>query len=402
MIIFILIPVLIDFYAHRMVRQINSMKRYAWVYWLLNTLVYSYFLYLFLNLNFLNHEVSIYFRAFVLIYFFSKFAFVIPLLLDDIGRLIPWVVARVRKTPRKTVGQNSRKRFLQQMSVTLGAAPFMIMSYGVVRNIYRYRVIHQKLKVPGLHPDLTGLRIVQISDIHSGTFPDRKPVLKGIEMINELQADVFVFTGDLVNSRANEIDPFIDYFSQVKAKYGKFSIMGNHDYGDYHGWRNEQERLENDRAFEEKHRVLGWDLLRNEHRNIRIGQGNLSVIGVENYSTIPRFPRKGDLRAARDGLLDTDFKLLLSHDPTHWNAEVTTKNQDIQLTLSGHTHGFQFGLEIPGIIRWSPAQYIYKQWAGLYQTKNQYLYVNRGYGVLGYPGRIGILPEITLIELEKA
>ena len=402
MIIFIIILALTDIYAYRMVRQMRSLHRYIWVYWALNVLVYGYFLYSFLDLGILSHELAVYFRGFVITYYFSKFAFILPLILDDLRRIMTWIVTRFSKPKPPKVGQQSRKRFMQQMSVTLGAAPFMIMSYGVVRNIYRYRVIHQKLKVPDLHKDMAGLRIVQISDIHAGTFPDRKPVLKGIEMINELNPDVFVFTGDLVNSRADEIDPYIGYFSKVEARYGKFSIMGNHDYGDYHGWKTEREKQQNDLDFVEKHHLMGWDLLRNEHRTISIGESNLSLIGVENFSTIPRFPRKGDLSTAREGLGNTDFRLLLSHDPTHWNAEVTTDNQDIHLTLSGHTHGFQFGLEIPGIIKWSPAQYIYKKWAGLYQTKNQYLYVNRGYGVLGYPGRIGILPEITLIELENA
>lgn len=402
MVIFILLLIAIDIYAYRMVRQIETLKKYTWGYWVVNALVYAYFLFLFLDIGMLGHETGIYLRAFVIIYFFSKLTFILPLILDDIRRVVQWVISRFTKKRVQPVAQESRKRFLKQVSVTLGSAPFMVMGYGVVRNIYRYRVIHQKVKVANLHPDLAGLRIVQISDIHSGTFPDQKPVMRGIEMINELDPDVFVFTGDLVNSKADEIDPFIDYFSQVKANYGKYSIMGNHDYGDYHPWTSEQERIHNDRMFEEKHRDMGWELLRNEHRHISIGKSNFSVIGVENFSTLPRFPRKGDLLAAREGLGQTDFRLLLSHDPTHWNAEVTTLNQDIDLTLSGHTHGFQFGVEIPGVFRWSPAQYIYKEWAGLYQTKNQYLYVNRGYGVLGYPGRIGILPEITLIELENA
>ena len=402
MLIFILILAAIDIYAFRMVRQIETLKKYGWAYWVLNGLIYAYFLFRMSSFGVLPHEVVIYFRAFTIIFFFSKFAFILPLVLDDIRRAVQWFITRFVKKRTKPVQPESRKRFLKQVSVTLGSAPFLVMGYGVVRNIYRYRVIHQKLKVRNLHPDLEGLRIVQISDIHSGTFPDQKPVLRGIDMINELNPDVFVFTGDLVNDTADEIDPFVEYFSKIKATYGKYSIMGNHDYGDYHPWRNEDEKIQNDLLFEEKHRQMEWDLLRNEHRQIAVGQSKLNIIGVENYSTLPRFPRKGDLVEARKGMDEGDFRLLLSHDPTHWGAEVTTKNTDIDLTLSGHTHGFQFGVEIPGIIRWSPAQYIYKEWAGLYQTKNQFLYVNRGYGVLGYPGRIGILPEITLIELENA
>lgn len=402
MIGFFIILAVIDFYAYRMVRQIDYLKRGVWVFWVLNALMYAYMVNVFLDWVVTNHVVSIYLRAFVIIYFFSKFAFILPLILDDLRRMIQWIVIRFRKPRTARVNRQSRKKFLKQMSVAMGAAPFMVMGYGVVRNIYRYRVLEQKIKVPGLHPDLVGLRIVQISDIHSGTFPEREPVLRGVEMINELQPDIFVFTGDLVNSTATEIDPFMEYFSQINARFGQYSIMGNHDYGDYHPWISEAEKIQNDRSFEEKHREMGWDLLRNENRSIQIGAGKLGIIGVENYSTLPHFPRKGDLPAARQGLGDSDFRLLLSHDPTHWNAEVTTQNPDIDLTLSGHTHGFQFGFEIPGVVRWSPAQYIYKEWAGLYQTKNQFLYVNRGYGVLGYPGRVGILPEITLIELESA
>src|SRR5690606_5993459 len=214
---------------------------------------------------------SIYLRAFVIIYFFSKFAFILPLILDDLRRMIQWIVIRFRKPRTARVNRQSRKKFLKQMSVAMGAAPFMVMGYGVVRNIYRYRVLEQKVKVPGLHPDLVGLRIVQISDIHSGTFPEREPVLRGVEMINALEPDIFVFTGDLVNSTADEIDPYLEYFSQIKSRYGRFSIMGNHDYGDYHSWRNEAERIQNDRDFEQKHRDMGWELLRNEHRKLRIG-----------------------------------------------------------------------------------------------------------------------------------
>lgn len=403
MILFIVFLFLLDGYAYRMIRRISYLNHRTWIFWVFNGLVYLYFLSLYFNMDVLMSQgISIYARAFVIIYFFAKAAFIIPLLLDDIWRILHWVIDRFKQDTSPALDTESRKLFLKRMSVSLGALPFMVMGYGVMRNIYRYRVIHQKLRIKDLHPDLQGLRIVQISDIHSGTFPDQKPVMKGVEMINELNPDLFVFTGDLVNSKADEIDPFLAYFDQIQARYGKYSVMGNHDYGDYHGWSSKQEKQANDRSFEEKHKHLGWDLLRNEHRKIKIGNSELGVIGVENYSTLARFPKKGDLAAASDGIGQPDFCVLLSHDPTHWDAEVTSDYQNIHLTLSGHTHGFQFGIEIPGWIRWSPAQYIYKQWAGLYQTKDQFLYVNRGYGVLGYPGRVGILPEITLIELETA
>lgn len=403
MIFAVIFFLLLDLYAYRLINGMS--RRISWMFWLLNLWVYLYFLGRYFDIpSFVSHPVAIYIRAFVIIYFFAKAVFIIPLLFEDLVRLGQWIykkLSRRKKEDREEI-RLSRQEFVKNVSVTLSALPFLLMGYGVIRNIYRYRVIRQKLKVEGLPEDLHGLRIVQISDIHSGTFPLKEPVMKGVEMINELEPDIFVFTGDLVNATADEIDPFISYFSQIRAKYGKFSVMGNHDYGDYHQWASEKERLSNDTAFERKHEEMGWRLLRNEHESIPVGKSRIGVIGVENYSTLPQFPRKGDLAAAVSGMDSVDFSLLLSHDPTHWNAEVTESYKEIDLTLSGHTHGFQFGIEIPGVMRWSPAQYIYKQWAGLYQTKNQSLYVNRGYGVLGYPGRVGILPEITLIELETA
>lgn len=403
MIFAVLFFFLLDLYAYRLIKGMSS--RISWIFWGLNLWVYLYFLGRYFDApSFVSHPTSIYIRAFIIIYFFAKAVSVIPLLIEDLVRLGEWIYkifARRRVEEQEEI-RMSRYQFVKNVSVSLSALPFLLMGYGVIRNIYRYRVIRQKIKVKGLPSDLQGLRIVQISDIHSGTFPLKEPVLKGVEMINELEPDIFVFTGDLVNSTADEVDPFISYFSQIKAKYGKFSVMGNHDYGDYHQWSSEKERLSNDLAFEKKHEEMGWRLLRNEHESIPVGKSRIGVIGVENYSTLPQFPQKGDLAAAVSGMEPVDFSLLLSHDPTHWNAEVTEKYKDIHLTLSGHTHGFQFGIEIPGVVRWSPAQYIYKEWAGLYQTKNQSLYVNRGYGVLGYPGRVGILPEITLIELETA
>lgn len=392
---------LMDLYAFRLINGMS--RRISCMFWMLNLWVYLYFLSGYLDIpSLVSHPVSIYIRAFIIIYFFAKAVFVIPLVFEDLVRFGKWIIQKITKKPERNKEGTpiTRQEFVKNISVTLSAMPFLFMGYGVVRNIYRYQVIRQKLKIKDLPRDLHGLKIVQISDVHSGTFPLKEPVMKGIEMINQLEPDIFVFTGDLVNSTADEIDPFIEYFAQIEARYGKFSMMGNHDYGDYHKWTSEREKLENDRAFVQKHGEMGWELLRNEHKNIQIGKSRVGVIGVENYSTLPQFPQKGDLRKATAGMEETDFSLLLSHDPTHWKAEVTEKYNEIDLTLSGHTHGFQFGIEIPGVIRWSPAQYIYKEWAGMYQTKNQFLYVNRGYGVLGYPGRVGILPEITLIELE--
>ena len=249
--------------------------------------------------------------------------------------------------------------------------------------------------------DRDGLKIVQISDIHTGSFTRKEPVKGAIDLINQQQADLVFFTGDLVNSVASEVDNFLDVFNQIKSQYGVFSILGNHDYGDYVRWESAEAKHQNFEKLKDTHQHLGWDLMMNEHRIVEVKGEKVAVIGVENYSAHPRFPKYGDLEKAHKGTEVAVLKLLLSHDPTHWDDEVTRKFEDIAVTFSGHTHGFQFGLEIPGWIQWSPVKYVYKQWAGLYQNGSQYLYVNRGLGFLGYPGRVGILPEITVIELKK-
>jgi predicted MPP superfamily phosphohydrolase len=246
---------------------------------------------------------------------------------------------------------------------------------------------------------LSGLKIVQISDIHSGSFLYPESVQKAVEIINQQHADLIFFTGDLVNNTADEVIPLLPILSKIKATYGVFSILGNHDYGDYVRWDSPEKKQENLNQLKRYHKELGWQLLTNANRIVSIHGKQIGIVGVENYSTHMRFPKYGNLQASFSGIENTHLKLLLSHDPSHWAHEVITQFKDIAITFSGHTHGFQFGVEIPGIIQWSPIQYVYKQWAGLYKNGNQMLYVNRGLGHLGYPGRVGILPEITLIEL---
>lgn len=402
MMLFIIVLVLLDAYVYKAVNGVLGFNSKSPIFWILNLMVYFYFMAVLLgSAKMLPSGATIYIRAFIFIYLFSKLFLLIPLLLEDVVRGFKYLTYRIR--PQEDVVDGiSRSKFIRNFSIFLASIPLLVLGFGIVRNIYRYKVRKVSLPIADLPEELEGFRIVQISDIHAGTFPQKKPILKGIEMINDLKPDLFVFTGDLVNSVADEIDPYIDYFSQIRSTYGNFSIYGNHDYGDYHEWTSEADKIKNNLDFIEKHKQLNWQLLRNESKIIEVNNAKIAVIGVENYSTIARFPRKGKLDEAIKNTDMADFKVLLSHDPTHWNAEVTTKYTDINLTLSGHTHGFQFGIEIPKWFRWSPSQYIYKQWAGLYQEKEQYIYVNRGFGVLGYPGRVGILPEITLIELKKA
>lgn len=295
------------------------------------------------------------------------------------------------------ISLEDRRGFLIKMGLGLAALPFASFIYGITIGKYNYKVKKVSLAFDHLPPEFDGYKIVQISDVHSGSFDSRESVLKGIELINTQDPDLVVFTGDLVNDRAEEIDNYIDIFQQIESKDGIFSITGNHDYGDYFQWNSQTEKDENFERLVKKHEELGFNILMNENRKIFRGNNYINIVGVENWG-LPPFPQKGDLNKALNGV-DNSFTLLLSHDPSHWDAETLKHSKKVDLTLSGHTHGMQFGIEIPGI-KWSPVKYKYPRWAGLYQEKNQYLYVNRGFGFLGLPGRIGIWPEITLIELK--
>ena len=338
-------------------------------------------------------------RSLIFIFYFAKLLIAAIILIDDLRRLIFGALNIGFKDWKLST---ERSQWMTYIGLALGAIPILSLTYGMARNPYRYQLLSNKLPIKNLHPDLAGLKIIQISDIHSGSFLLREPVERSIQIINEQQPDIVFFTGDLVNSRSSEMEPFIEMFSKIKAPLGVYSILGNHDYGDYHPWPKPSDKIENFENLKRIHKALGWELLMNEHRQIIVKQTAINVIGVENYSAHPRFPKYGDLHKATAGLNGTGFNILLSHDPSHWEDQVLKLFKNIHLTLSGHTHGFQFGVEIPGFFKWSPIQYVYKHWAGLYQNESQYLYVNRGLGYLGYPGRVGILPEITLLTLEAA
>ena len=273
------------------------------------------------------------------------------------------------------------------------------MLYGITKGKYDFRVNKVKLAFDHLPNAFEGFKIVQISDIHSGSFDSKEAIVEGIKIVNQQGADLVLFTGDLVNNDSREILPFITDFNALKAPYGVYSVLGNHDYGDYKKWNSVQDKQENMELLFQYQKEMGFQLLNNENAMITKGDDVIGIYGVENWGN-PPFPQNGDLDKALSGGEDVGFKILLSHDPTHWDKKVTTHPVHIDLTLSGHTHGMQFGVESPGF-KWSPIKYIYPQWAGLYAKDNQHLYVNRGFGFLGFPGRVGIWPEITLIELTK-
>lgn len=336
--------------------------------------------------------------AMIFILYLSKLFMGIVVALDDVRRGIAWVIGNVLPESGFT---NARLTVMSQIGVALGLIPLLSLTYGLLRNPYRYKVFRREILLPDIPSTLDGLRIVQISDIHTGSLLLKNRVARSAEIINSLEPDLVFFTGDLVNNSADEADAFIDVFRQIKTRYGVYSIVGNHDYGDYTRWPSMQAKQENFEKLKEQHRKLGWDLLLNDHRRLDINGSTVGVVGVENYSAHPRFQKYGDMAIATKGMGDTDLTILLSHDPSHWDDEILKHYRGIDLTLSGHTHGFQFGFELTEDIKWSPVQYVYKRWAGLYKEGSQYLYVNRGLGFLGYPGRVGILPEITLLTIRK-
>lgn len=290
----------------------------------------------------------------------------------------------------------SRSQFISQAALVLGGLLTSGLAFGMT-NRYRYKVRREKLSPEGLPMSFRGMKIAQISDVHSGSFDDAEAVAQGVEAIMREKPDLILFTGDLVNNLATEIVPYIDVFKKLEAPLGVYSILGNHDYGDYVQWPSGEAKKNNLEQLKKHHEALGWKLLLNEHVILEREREKIALVGVENWGA-RAFTRYGDLRKAVSGIETSLFKILMSHDPSHWDAEVRKDFPDIALTLSGHTHGMQFGIEIPGF-KWSPVQYMYKQWAGLYQEGRQYLYVNRGYGFIGYQGRLGILPEIAVIEL---
>ena len=330
------------------------------------------------------------------------------LLIDDIVRLFRWIAGLFNKAPKEAIEDGaekiSRLKFFSYLAVTFTVIPAVSFLYGMVRGAYRYRVHKVKVSSPNLPEAFEGFKIVQLSDMHCGSFMSTEPLQKAFNIVMKQKPDAIFFTGDLVNNEATETEMHLDTYKMLKAPYGVYSILGNHDYGDYKQWETPEDKIANLDKLKDIQHQSGWRLLMNEHVPIEKDGQKIALLGIENWGGNLRFPRYGKLENAHAGTEGYPYKILLSHDPSHWDVQVSqeAKYNDIDLTLSGHTHGMQFGIEIPGFIKWSPVKYIYKHWAGLYKQDNQYLYVNRGLGFLGYPGRLGIWPEITVIELSRA
>lgn len=373
------------------------------VYWAVSLTALLLFILLpFLNLDSISKGLRSVIFVLIVSVFFAKLIASVFLMIDDFRRGIQWVAAKLffynTEGAEMQDGQGiSRSVFLSWLGLAAGGGLLGSLVYGF-SNKYDYQVTKVPIRFPNLPESFRGMKIVQISDVHSGSFNNKSAVQRGIEKILKLQPDLILFTGDLVNGRADEMANYKEVFSMLKAPMGVYSILGNHDYGDYESWNSKEHKAQNLERLKGIHSEMGWRLLLNEHVVLERNSERMALLGVENWGAKANFTKYGKLEHAYAGAEEIPFKLLMSHDPSHWDAEVRTKYPDIDLMLSGHTHGMQFGVELPWF-RWSPVQYVYRQWAGLYEEGNQKLYVNRGFGFLGYPGRVGILPEITLIEL---
>lgn len=408
--------IVFDFYIFFALRatkiKVAKTKWFAFVWW---GYAISLLLGLYISAKF---NIPLAYRSVILVAFFmtavSKFIFIIILLLDDIRRGGIWIAklfsprkskslaGRVEELseplPEEPVHGISRSEFLTKSGILVASLPIFPLSWGMISGGYDYRIIRQKLYLPNLPASFHGMRIAQLSDVHSGSFYNKKAVLGGIEMLMGEKPDAVFFTGDLVNNVASEMRDYQDIFAKLKADLGVYSVLGNHDYGDYYfGREDSAAKRKNLQDLKETHRVMGWDLLLDEHRDIVVNNEQIAIVGVENWGT-GRFPKKGDLTKALSGTEESPVKLLLSHDPSHWRAQVL--DTDVDVMFAGHTHGMQFGVRGEHF-QWSPAKYVYKEWAGLYEEQQQQLYVNVGFGFLGYPGRVGMLPEITVFELIK-
>jgi uncharacterized protein len=404
-----LLLVLVDFYVYKGVKHAirkrpkRIRKIIKYLYWTFTAVVLTgLFIY-----NFGNPDAYVRMsRTFIMLGIFSNFVtkliVLLFLLVDDLVRIGKWIAGLFRNPTTATPGPGekiSRSDFLVKAGLITATVPLITMSYGIVSGAHDYRIRRQRLALPNLPKAFDGLRLVQLSDIHTGSFFNKTAVKGGIEMVMAEKPDLIVFTGDLVNVETREVNDYIDLFGKIEAPLGVYSITGNHDYGDYRSWPSAEARQQNFDDLIEAHRLMGWNLLLNENHLITQGGDTLALIGVENWGA-GRFSKYGDLAKAYAGAQEAEVKILLSHDPSHWDAQVRPEFPDIDLMLAGHTHGFQFGVE-SDYFKWSPSQYVYEQWAGLYTKGNQHLYVNRGFGYIGYPGRIGIPPEITVLELVR-
>ena len=387
---------LLTFYASRSLKNLKVPRWVEWLFWLITIGVVIHLLYhWFCRGKVVWSAPQQYAIAGLLTWLIICLFVTLPLLLEDITRLIKAIFRKPTNAPRIP----SRRKFVSTLGWGLAAIPFASILYSIFKGKYNYKVWKYTLYFDNLPKAFDGYRITQISDIHCGSFDNYEKIRYGVELINSQKSDVILFTGDLVNNLANEVHNWKSLFATLQAPDGVFSIRGNHDYGDYSSWETPEAKQQNLEHLFQLQKQMGWQLLLNKHCYLERNGEKIALIGVENWGH-GRFSKYGDLNKAMEGVNTEDFKILMSHDPTHWQEVVLPENKDIQLTLSGHTHGMQCGIEIPGWLKWSPSQYIYKYWGGMYEEDGKYLNVNRGFGYHAFPGRLGVWPEITVIELK--
>jgi len=404
--------VAIDWYLWQglrvVIRNLNPLTQ-RWIggaYWSLTALtLFAYVGMQLLPPDYFTSTTRTFIVAFIAIPYLSKLLAVVILLIDDVRRFLQWIVSffipsAAPVSPETGEPAIPRSQFLATTAVVAGAGLMGTFAFGILSGAHDYRIRRIRVPLKNLPRAFHGIKIAQLSDIHSGSFFNKTAVKGGIEMLMKEKPDIAFFTGDLVNDRAIEVKDYMNIFDKVKAPLGVHSVLGNHDYGDYVQWSGVQEKTANLQNLKKAHQLLGWNLMLDENRAIRVDGEEIGLIGIQNWGA-GNFAKYGNLEKAYQNTGDFPVKLLLSHDPSHWQAQVLPNYHDIDIAFAGHTHGMQFGVEI-GKLKWSPVQYRYKQWAGLYEENDQYLYVNRGFGYLGYPGRVGILPEITIMELVKA
>lgn len=401
-ILFVIVYITLSFYT---LQALKSASRYPWVHYtyvVLAVLILGNFIFQFTYGETAGRVLSgpkSYAFGFLLSILTFNIITVLFLFSEDIFRLLSGTYQKMFGV-NKTFSFPERRRFLSMIALGIAAVPFGALLYGMYKGKYNFKVLKYTLEFNDLPDAFDGYQITQISDVHSGSFDNREKIAYAIDLVNKQQSDVLLFTGDLVNNKAEEMHPWKELFSTLEAQDGKFSILGNHDYGDYVDWNTEEEKAQNLEDLKKLQKEIGFDLLLNESRYLTKGDDKIALIGVENWGR-GGFKKAGDLKKATANIHKNDFKILLSHDPSHWEDKVVHDEDHYHLTLSGHTHGMQFGIEIPGWIKWSPVKWRYKYWAGIYQELGQYINVNRGFGYLGYPGRVGIWPEITVITLKK-
>lgn len=402
LLVFLLVFALIETYAFQAFKTLVKNKTFLWAYVILSLALFLYIIYGFTQFDRSvgQTQSSLRTMGLMLLVYVPKILITLILLGEDVFRILIGVVNHFVDYNNEATFLPSRRKFVSQVGLGLAAIPFLSLIYGIFEGKYNFKVIKQAIFFPDLPDAFDGFTITQISDVHSGSFDNPEKIDYAIDLINQQKTDLILFTGDIVNTHAKEMHPWITTFNKIeKHPFGKYAVLGNHDYGEYVTWKTKEEKAENFEAIKKLYGQIGFNLLLNEHAFIEKEGQKIALVGVENWGH--NFKQAGDLDKAGAGLTKNDFKILMSHDPSHWEHVVKSDPNHYHLTLSGHTHGMQFGIEIPGYFKWSLAQYVYKQWAGLYENLGRYVYVNRGFGFHAYPGRVGIMPEITVIQLKK-